>query len=293
MNATPPVTRDIGVLRRSVLSWRAAGLRIGLVPTMGALHRGHQQLIRTARAECDCVVLSIFVNPKQFGPGEDFQKYPRQEAEDLMRAQEAGAAMVFMPDPSVMYPSGFATSIAVGGPSLGLESIRRPGHFDGVATVVAKLLMQTMPDVAFFGEKDYQQLLVVRRVVRDLDMQVEIAGLPTVRDPDGLALSSRNAYLTEVERAQAPTLARVLNDIASAIRAGVAPTKAIEAGILRLQEAGFDPIDYVALRDAQDLSPLTTLDRPARLLAAATLGRTRLLDNIAVDPDGPLPDVAS
>lgn len=282
-----PVAREIVTLRDAVTAWRKAGLRIGLVPTMGALHEGHQQMIRTACTRCDRVVLSIFVNPKQFGPAEDFAKYPRTAAQDLQRAQDAGVALVFAPDPGKMYPSGFATTIVVGGPSAGLESITRPAHFDGVATVVAKLLMQALPDVVFLGEKDCQQLLVVRRMVRDLDLQVEVAGIPTVRDPDGLACSSRNAYLSDAERARAPSLFHVLRQTAAALRTGTPPSVAIEAGIVRLHAAGFGPVDYFALHDAQDLAPLTRLDRPARLLAAAMLGRTRLIDNIAVEPQEP------
>jgi pantoate--beta-alanine ligase len=279
-----PVARTVADLRSAIASWRAAGLSVGLVPTMGALHEGHQELIRTACARCDRVVVTIFVNPKQFGPSEDFTVYPRREAEDLQLAQAAGAALVFAPDVSEMYPPGFTTAIQVGGPSVGLESVHRPGHFDGMVTVVAKLLLQALPDIGFFGEKDYQQLLVIRRLARDLDIPVEIAGVATVRDHDGLALSSRNGYLTEAERAQAPTLNLVLRDIAEALRAGTEASAAIEAGTARLQAAGFGRIDYIALHDAEDLAPMTRLDRPARLLAAAMLGRTRLIDNIAVAP---------
>jgi len=281
-NAKLPVARSVAELRRLVAGWRRAGERVGLVPTMGALHAGHMALVATAQAQCQRVVASIFVNPKQFGPREDFSSYPRPIEDDLAKLTAAGADLVFMPQVEEMYPAGFATTISVGGPTQGLEGDHRPGHFDGVATVVAKLLLQAAPDIACFGEKDYQQLLVVRHMVRDLNLPAEIVGVPTVREPDGLALSSRNVYLSVEERRVAPTLNRVMRDIAAAIIAGVPPDPALQRGINELNETGFT-VEYLALRDAATLAPLTDKSsQAARLLAAAHLGRTRLIDNIAV-----------
>lgn len=278
------VARTVLDLRAAVGEWRKAGLTVGLVPTMGALHAGHQTLVREARATCDRVVLSIFVNPRQFGPAEDFAAYPRQEAQDVARAAAAGAALVFAPDVAEMYPRGFVTSVSVGGPSQGLESTHRPGHFDGMATVVSKLLLQCGPDRAYFGEKDYQQLQVVRRMVDDLNIPVEIVGVPTVREADGLALSSRNAYLSAEQRAAAPVLARVLRAIAEGVKAGRVLSDEIAQGVVRLRTVGFDAPDYIALCDAVTLAPMERLDRAARLLVAVRLGKTRLIDNIPVVP---------
>ena len=278
------VARTVAALREAVGGWRAKGERIGLVPTMGALHRGHLTLVEAARGQCERVVASLFVNPKQFGPREDFAAYPRDEATDLATFGEVGVDLVFAPSVEEMYPPGFASNIRIAGISEGLEGAHRPGHFDGVATVVAKLLLQCLPDAAFFGEKDYQQLMVVHRLVRDLDIPVRIEGMATVREPDGLALSSRNVYLSPEERRVAPQLHRVLTDTAAALRErpdSVEPAPA--AGSAALDGAGFF-LDYLELRDAADLSPMSALDRPARLLAAARLGRTRLIDNIAVLP---------
>jgi pantoate--beta-alanine ligase len=276
------VARTVAGLRQAVGGWRAKGERVGLVPTMGALHRGHLALVEAARGQCERVVASLFVNPKQFGPREDFAAYPRDEAADLAKFREAGVDLVFAPSVEEMYPPGLAINIRVAGISEVLEGAHRPGHFDGVATVVAKLLLQCLPDAAFFGEKDYQQLMVVRRLVRDLDIPVRIEGVPTVREPDGLALSSRNVYLSLEERRVAPRLYRVLNDTAAVLRERPdAAVPALAGGISALDGAGF-VTDYLELRDAADLSPMMTLDRPARLLAAARLGRTRLIDNIAV-----------
>jgi pantoate--beta-alanine ligase len=278
------VTRNVAALRERVRAWRADGARVGLVPTMGALHAGHLALAAAARAQCDRVVASLFVNPKQFGPSEDFTAYPRDEAADLAAFAKGGVDLVFMPAVEEMYPAGFAATIHIAGVSAGLESAHRPGHFDGVATVVTKLLLQTLPDAAYFGEKDYQQLMVVRRLVRDLDIPVRIEGVPTVREPDGLALSSRNLYLTMEERRIAPQLHRMLHDAAAAIAGHPdAVVTTLERGIAGLRAAGFVP-DYLELRDVADLSPMPRLDRPARLLAAARLGRTRLIDNIPVMP---------
>jgi pantoate--beta-alanine ligase len=276
------VARTVAALRQAVGGWRAKGERVGLVPTMGALHRGHLALVEAARGQCERVIASLFVNPKQFGPREDFAAYPRDEAADLAKFREAGVDLVFAPSVEEMYPPGFASNIRIAGVSEALEGAHRPGHFDGVATVVAKLLLQCLPDAAYFGEKDYQQLMVVRRLVRDLDIPVRIEGVATVREPDGLALSSRNVYLSPEERRVAPQLYRVLNDTAAVLRERPdAAAPALTGGVSALDGAGF-VTDYLELRDAADLSPMMTLDRPARLLAAARLGRTRLIDNIAV-----------
>ena len=276
------VVRTVAALRQAVAGWRARQERVGLVPTMGALHRGHLALVEAARRDCRRVVASLFVNPKQFGPREDFAAYPRDEAADLAKFREGGVDLVFAPTVEEMYPSGFVTTVRLGGIGEVLEGAHRAGHFDGVATVVSKLLLQCLPDAAYFGEKDYQQLLVVRRMARDLDIPVRIAGVPTVREPDGLALSSRNIYLSPEERQIAPLLHRVLNDMAAAIAATPDTIAAnLQKGIAVLRQAGFVP-DYLEMRDAADLSPMTALDRPARLLAAARLGRTRLIDNIPV-----------
>jgi pantoate--beta-alanine ligase len=282
------VARTVATLREAVASWRGRRERIGLVPTMGAIHRGHLALVEAARAQSDRVVASLFVNPKQFGPSEDFAAYPRSEAADLAAFQGAGVDLVFIPTVLEMYPPGFATSVKVGGVSEGLDGARRPGHFDGVATVVAKLLLQCLPDAAYFGEKDYQQLMVVRRLARDLDVPVRIEGVATVREADGLALSSRNAYLSPEERRTAPLLHRALCDSAAALSQQPQDPDATAAilgrGIAALRAAGF-AVDYLELRDASDLTPMARLTGPARLLAAVHLGRTRLIDNIALIPD--------
>src|SRR5436190_22717827 len=213
------IVRTIAELRSLIARWRHAGELVGLVPTMGALHAGHLALVRAAQADCDRVVATIFVNPKQFAPGEDLASYPRREAADLTMLRSAGVALVFMPSVSEIYPPGFATTVRVAGLTDCLCGAHRPGHFDGVATVVTKLLLQSLPDAAYFGEKDFQQLLVVRRLARDLDIPVRIKGVPTVREADGLALSSRNAYLSQEERRTAPNLARVLRRIAATLSA--------------------------------------------------------------------------
>jgi len=276
------VARTVAALREAVASWRAGQQRVGLVPTMGAIHQGHLALVDAARGQCDRIVASLFVNPKQFGPAEDLAAYPRNEAADLAAFHEAGVDLVFAPDVADMYPPGFATSVRVGGLTESLDGVFRPGHFDGVATVVAKLLLQCLPDAAYFGEKDYQQLMVVRRLARDLDIPVRIEGVATVRETDGLALSSRNAYLSPAERRTAPLLYRVLCDSAAALAQdpdSVAAT--LERGITRLRAGGF-AVDYLELRDAADLTPMARLAGPARLLAAARIGRTRLIDNVQV-----------
>ncbi|HEY6916695.1 MAG TPA: pantoate--beta-alanine ligase [Allosphingosinicella sp.] len=276
--------RDIAILRKAVAALRADGGKIAFVPTMGALHAGHMALVREARARAAHVVASVFVNPTQFGPNEDFSRYPRQEAADAALLEEHGCALLWLPPVEVMYPEGHATRIGVSGVSDGLCGASRPGHFDGVATVVAKLFNQVQPDIALFGEKDYQQLAVIRRMALDLDFSVEVAGVPTQRDADGLALSSRNAYLSPEERIAARALPRALGEAAQAIQAGGDIGVALEAAHAALMAAGFDPIDYVELRDAETLAPVSRLDRPARILAAARLGKTRLIDNLPVLP---------
>lgn len=257
---------------------------MALVPTMGALHDGHMALVEEARRHAGHVVVSIFVNPRQFGVNEDLDAYPRREAKDAQMLQAAGVDILWAPGVEVMYPAGYATNISVSGVTEGLDGAARPGHFDGVATVVTKLFNQVRPDVALFGEKDYQQLAVIRQMVRDLNVPVEIIGVPTQRAGDGLALSSRNAYLTEEERKDALALPRALGEAARQMEKGAAVDAAIAKAVAMLMAHGFDPVDYVALCDAATLEPMTALDRPARLLGAAKIGQTRLIDNIAVDP---------
>ena len=276
--------RDIQGLRSAVAALRAEGGGIAFVPTMGALHAGHMALVAEARRRAKNVVASIFVNPAQFGANEDLSTYPRREASDSKMLEDEGCSLLWAPDAAVMYPEAYATNVSVAGVSEGLCGASRPGHFDGVATVVAKLFNQVRPDIAIFGEKDYQQLAVIRRMVSDLDMDVEIIGVPTQRDADGLALSSRNAYLTDEERQAARMLARALGEAAGAIQSGGGIPAALDAAREKLRRAGFEPIDYVELRDAETLAPVERLERPARLLAAARLGRTRLIDNLAVLP---------
>lgn len=259
---------------------------VALVPTMGALHAGHMALIAEAKQRGNRVVASIFVNPTQFGPGEDFGRYPRREEQDARMLQEAGCDLLWMPVVVDIYPDGFATKVSVAGVSRRWEGEARPGHFDGVATVVAKLLLSVRPDAALFGEKDFQQLAVIRRMVADLAMPVEIVGVPTVRDPDGLALSSRNAYLSPDERKRAVALPNALKAARDAIRAGTAVGTALQQGKDSLVDAGFLRIDYFALVDAQTLEPLDAAEGESRLIAAAVIGSTRLIDNLEVQDRG-------
>lgn len=276
------IVRQLVPLRDALAEFRKAGARIGLVPTMGALHAGHMRLVEVAMEHCDTVVASIFVNPAQFGEGEDLDAYPRQEAADAALLEAAGVQLLWAPTADQVYPEGYATNVSVSGISDGLCGAARPGHFDGVATVVAKLFNQTRPDAAFFGEKDYQQLAVIRRMARDLDFTHEIVGVPTVRDGDGLALSSRNAYLTAEQRNNAVALPQTMQHAATAIAAG-GPVPAILASAKdELLASGFHKIDYLELRDADTLAPLKDFRKPARLFAAAHIGRTRLIDNIPV-----------
>jgi pantoate--beta-alanine ligase len=278
------VVRTVADLRARVARWRAAGDKVGLVPTMGALHEGHLSLVEAARRQgADHVIVSVFVNPTQFGPNEDFSKYPRQEAADAAKLATVGADLLYAPDVGEIYPDSFSTTVHVAGLTDGLCGPLRPGHFDGVATVVSKLLLQCLPDVAVFGQKDYQQLQVIRRMVRDLNIPVMIEGAATVRDDTGLALSSRNAYLTPEQLAIARQLNRVLFTMAARIAADPNRCQSeIEWGMEELRVAGFDRIDYLAVCDAASLKPLEVADRPARVLAAAFIGRTRLIDNVPV-----------
>lgn len=275
--------RDIAALRKAVAQLRKDGGRVALVPTMGALHAGHMALVVEARKHADHVIASIFVNPAQFGPNDDLSRYPRQEAADAAMLEAEGCAILWAPDAATVYPEGYATNVSVAGVSEGLDGAARPGHFDGVASVVAKLFNQVRPDVALFGEKDYQQLAVIRRMASDLDLDVEIVGVPTQRDADGLALSSRNTYLSPEERVAARALPRVLGETASAILEGADVGEALAAARARLEQAGFGPIDYVALCDAETLKPVTRLEGPARILAAARIGTTRLIDNLPME----------
>jgi pantoate--beta-alanine ligase len=274
--------RQLDALRDALASFRAAGESIALVPTMGALHAGHIALVETARRRAQRVVVSIFVNPIQFGPNEDLARYPRREMQDARMLTEAGADLLWMPAVEEMYPDGFATTVSVSGVSDVLEGAHRAGHFDGVATVVAKLFGQVRPDVALFGEKDFQQLAVIRRMARDLDLGIEVLGVPTQRDDDGLALSSRNLYLDPDERQRAVALPRALGIAARTLEKGGAADEALAQARDMLAQAGFET-DYVALVDAETLGE-PVADRPMRLLAAARIGNTRLIDNIAVQP---------
>ncbi len=274
------IIRRLEALRIALAGFVQAGDSVALVPTMGALHDGHMALVDAARRRATRVVASIFVNPIQFGPNEDLARYPRREAADAQMLSDAGVDILWAPTVEEMYPAGFATSVSVGGVSAVLDGAARPGHFDGVATVVAKLFAQVRPSVAMFGEKDFQQLAVVRRMAADLDLGVEVVGVPTQRDDDGLALSSRNLYLDPDERARAVALPRALGEAERGIVRGDAPADAIANALALLTRAGFAP-DYMALVDAETLGD-PVRGRPARLLAAARIGTTRLIDNIPV-----------
>lgn len=284
-NAPLAVVRTVEDLRREVARWHEQGERVALVPTMGALHAGHLALVAHARALSSRVVASLFVNPTQFGPSEDFSRYPRDEAADAAKLADAGCDLLFAPEVAEMYPPGFATTVEPGAIAEGQCGRFRPGHFRGVATIVTKLLLQVGPDVACFGEKDYQQLQVIRRVVRDLDIPVRIEGVPTVREADGLALSSRNAYLTPAERAIAPGLQHALARAVERItRDGIPPAEAAAEARAGLLQAGFVSVDYVEACDAQTLALLERWDRAGRVLAAVHLGKTRLIDNLPLPP---------
>ncbi|MFC3206243.1 pantoate--beta-alanine ligase [Aquamicrobium soli] len=279
-----PIVRTLADLRSVVAGWRKDKARIAVVPTMGALHEGHLSLVRAALARADRVIVTLFVNPKQFNSAADLAAYPRTEEEDADKLAPLGAHLLYVPDGSEIYPPGFATTVSVTGVSEGLCGAKRPGHFDGVATVVAKLFLQTGADIAFFGEKDLQQLHVVRRMASDLDLPIEIVGCPTVREADGLALSSRNVRLSAGERAIAPKLVAILDEAARSLSAGAPAASLLQAANRSILAAGFREVEYVELRSAADLAPLELADRPARLLAAAWLGQTRLIDNVVVQP---------
>jgi pantoate--beta-alanine ligase len=277
------IVRSVAELRARVKYWRDQGLSVAFVPTMGALHDGHLTLVRHGREIADRVVASVFVNPKQFGPKEDLARYPRQEARDAELLAGAGCHLLFAPTVEEMYPDGFCTRVIVPGVSEGLCGDVRPGHFEGVATVVTKLLLQCLPDAALFGEKDWQQLMVIRRLARDLDIPVQIVGVPTVREADGLAMSSRNAYLSADERRIAPAIWRAMQHVADGLREGRGAEELCHRAAADLLAAGFLSVDYVAVRDADTLAPVDRLDRPARILVAARLGGARLIDNMGVE----------
>jgi pantoate--beta-alanine ligase len=288
---TIPVIGTLVELRQVVRGWRKAEETIALLPTMGALHEGHLELARLGKARARRLVTSIFVNPAQFAPHEDFDRYPRTIEADLERLAQAGCDMVWAPEVAEMYPDGFATRIVPAGAAEGLETDFRPHFFGGVATVCCKLFTQVQPDFAVFGEKDYQQLSVIRQMVRDLDLPLEIVAAPTVREADGLALSSRNRYLSAEERRIAPALNRAITKVAAAVAKGSDPAGLTPAQVFKLCEgaraeilaAGFAKVDYVAVRDAETLrEPDPASNRPLRVLAAAWLGKTRLIDNVAV-----------
>lgn len=276
------IARTVADLRKHIARWRKDDERVGLVPTMGALHQGHMALVLAAQAECDRVAASIFVNPKQFAPTEDLGSYPRREAADLEMLRSGGVDLVFIPALDEMYPPDFATLVRVSGLTDGLCGAHRAGHFDGVTTVVTKLLIQALPDIAYFGEKDYQQLTVVRRLARDLDIPVRIAGVPTVREADGLALSSRNVHLSAEERRIAPDLARVLLNIAAALAQDpAAVAREIEKGSAALRQAGFT-VEYLEIREAETLTVTNEATSSSRVFAAVRLGKTRLIDNMPI-----------
>jgi pantoate--beta-alanine ligase len=279
----PEVLRTVAALRERVSAWRGDGARVGMVPTMGALHEGHLALVRAAQRQCGRVIVTLFVNPAQFAPTEDLGAYPRTEADDRRKLAELDADLLFAPQAIEMYPEGFATSIRIGGPSLELETEFRPNFFSGVATIVTKLLLAGLPDRAFFGEKDYQQLLVVKKLVHDLNIPTEIVGCPTIREPDGLAMSSRNAYLSPGERQRAPELHATLREAALRLRHGGDADLLLDEGRRALATAGF-AVDYLAFRNAETLARVRDWSRePIRILVAARLGKTRLIDNLPVD----------
>ena len=275
--------RTVADLRARISAWRANGESVGLVPTMGALHEGHLSLVRRSQAMVSRTVVSVFVNPKQFAPTEDFSVYPRDEAGDAVKLAAQGADLLFAPNVEQMYPAGSVTQISVPGIGDILEGEFRPGFFTGVATIVTKLLLQSLPDIAVFGEKDYQQLQVIKRMTADLDIPVRIEGAPTVREENGLAKSSRNTYLSPEEQGIAPFLFRVLNKVALRVASGYPVLDTERQGREELLAAGFNKVDYLGVRHAQDLSPVDIFAPPLRVLAAAWLGRTRLIDNIEID----------
>ncbi|WP_170419874.1 pantoate--beta-alanine ligase [Ruegeria arenilitoris] len=279
---TAPILRSLSELRANTRAWRRAGQTIGVVPTMGALHQGHLSLAQAARADCDRVIVTIFVNPKQFNNPEDLAKYPRTEQDDATKLAPLGVDAIYVPDPDQIYPDGFATTVSVAGLTDVMEGEFRPGHFDGVATVVAKLFLQTQADRAYFGEKDYQQLMVVRRMARDLDIPIEVIGCPTVREPSGLAMSSRNLRLSDRGLAIGARMHAVMQDMAGQLAQGAAFADLVGPARDTLLAAGFSEVEYIDLRCAETLAPLTAATRPARLFATTWLEGVRLIDNIDV-----------
>ena len=279
---TAPIIRSKAALQQMTRGWRRAGEVIGVVPTMGALHQGHLSLVRAAKAGADRVIVTIFVNPKQFNDPKDLENYPRTEEEDARKLIPLEVDAIYCPDPDQIYPDGFVTTVSVGGVADELEGAFRPGHFDGVATVVTKLFTQTMADRAWFGEKDYQQLQVVTRLSADLDLGTEVVGCPTIREEDGLALSSRNLLLSDRARIKAPALNAAMERAATRIGAGEPVAQVLAEASAEVERAGFNAVEYMELRDSETLKPVEVLNRPARLLTAAQLAGVRLIDNIAV-----------
>jgi pantoate--beta-alanine ligase len=277
-----PIIRDRAGLRAMVSPWKRAGEVVGVVPTMGALHDGHLSLVAAAKAACDRVIVTIFVNPKQFNNPDDLANYPRTENEDARKLERFAVDAIWVPDGDQMYPEGFSTTVSVSGLTDSLCGATRPGHFDGVATVVSKLFLQTSADKAFFGEKDYQQLQVVTRMAADLDIPIEVVGCPTIREEDGLAMSSRNLLLSDRARVYAPVLNEVMEAMAEELRDGAAMSDLMPGALKRLETAGFTGVDYLELRASDGLGVMERVDAPARLFAAAWLAGVRLIDNIAV-----------
>ena len=276
------IVHTIEDLRAEIGSWRQAGETVGLVPTMGALHDGHLSLVRLSRVKTMRTCVTLFVNPKQFGLNDDLNMYPSDEEGDVSQLTDEGVDLLFQPAPDVMYPPGFSTSVSVEDLGNSLEGKFRPGFFNGVATVVTKLLIQSLPDIAIFGEKDFQQLLVIKRLSRDLDIPVQIESAPIVREEDGLALSSRNFYLSSSERAIAPILHGTISQVAEQVGRGAAPSDQADWGRGQLIQAGFSFVDYLTVRDAETFEEVKDISRPARVLVAAKLGRTRLIDNVVI-----------
>ncbi len=279
---TAPIIRSLEELRALITGWKRAGETVGVVPTMGALHQGHLSLARAAREGCDRVIVTIFVNPKQFNNPNDLKNYPRTEHEDAEKLAPIGVDAIYVPDGDTMYPAGFATNVSVEGLTDCLCGAHRPGHFDGVATVVAKLFLQSSADRAYFGEKDFQQLQVVRRMARDLDIPIEVVGCPTIREEDGLAMSSRNLLLSDRARIHAPRLAEAMEAIAQGLSRGETMEALLPGALNTLDRAGFAEVEYLELRSADGLALMDRPENPARLFAAAWLAGVRLIDNIEI-----------
>ncbi len=279
---TTTIVRSISDLRRLTGNWRQEGKKGAIVPTMGALHAGHLSLVQAARAKADEVLVTIFLNPKQFNNLDDLKNYPKTEAADIAKLKEAGVSAVFIPPATEMYPDGFNTTVSVGGLTDGLCGEKRPGHFEGVATVVAKLFLQSGADLAFFGEKDFQQLQIIRKLARDLDIPTEVVGCPTVREEDGLAMSSRNALLSSHERQVAPRLASILSETVEKISAETNLQALLDEARSDILASGFREVEYLELRSEEDLRLVESINSPMRLFVAACLGQTRLIDNMPV-----------